>query len=368
MGCCANSMPVEALRKRETRSAPHSLELRHAEVKDAQVQVTYSKQRPRIKVRASILSNQDNTASVSKISLVENLLKVFPADKKKGNSLILALTQVTPEEPAINQPRKYPDKYNSPTCSIHSPLSKAELGNKQQALEKWFKITNGAPANHRMAPGTETLGNFAKLAQETIGKETPEAISNQAKNKLGNPRPNEKSEFVIKRSMSSPDLYIETEPCSPVRFRPLSSSLIQVANNANQKMQKTEDADKRWQKLNVKRMLSIDPLRIPQDKKLLWAPPPRRFSPPKPIGKIDLQKIKNFAVTRGLCMMPGSPEPSRPVQTKTNLFPFVVRKKIKPKEETDLVRYRRIMTDQKNQTSKPRAVLLLNGQFLTMKH
>lgn len=367
MGCCANSMPADAPRKRETKSAPHNFQFRLADVKDAQVQVTYSKQRPKIKVRGSIMSNLANTASVSKMSLVENLLKVFPADKKKGNSLILALTQVTPEDPVVNRPHKYPEKHNSPTCSIHSPLSKAELGKKQQALEKWFRNSPNTPLGRMMAPGPETFGTSTQAVQEKPGKDLPQIFSKGFKQENGNTGSIEKPVFVIKRSMSSPNLQLETGPFSLMRRKPCGSSLTHVAKNTVQKMQRNEDADNRWHKSNVKRMLSIDPLRIPQNKKLLWAPPPRRFSPPKPIGKTDLQKIKTFAVTQGLYTTPGSPEPSRPVQSKTNLFPFVVRKKIKPKEESDLVKYRRIMTDQKSQAQKPRAVLLLNGQFLTMK-
>jgi hypothetical protein len=336
-------------------------------VRDAQVQVTYSKQRPRIKARGSFISNQANTASVSKLSLVENLLKVFPADKKKGNSLILALTQVTPEDPALARPPKYPDRFNSPTCSIQSPLSKAELGKKQEVLEQWFRKAPGGPLVRGKEPDTEALGTSAQAAQEKPAKPAPTIFSSAVKQELQALLSKEKPAFVIKRSGSSPDLRPEAGQFSLVRSQPCASSLACVAKNEAQKMHQIEAGDDRWHKVNVKRMLSIDPLRIPQNKKLLWAPSPRRFSPPKPIGKTDLQKIKTFAVMQGLYTTPGSPEPSKPVQTKTNLFPFVVRKKIKPKEESDLVKYKRLMADPKNQATKPRAVLLINGQFLTMK-
>ena len=98
-----------------------------------------------------------------------------------------------------------------------------------------------------------------------------------------------------------------------------------------------------------------------QNRKMLWVPPQRRFSPPKPPAPSDLKKLKKLGISRGMFVQPVNPD-----SNSTNLFPFVVRKKIKEKEISDSDKYKRLMVDVYN-NHKPRAVILLNGKFNAMK-
>ena len=363
MGSCANSRPVEPFRARESRSLPINPKSRQTAAIDVAVQVNYTRQQRAAKTEGSVDSHRVVTASRSKNSQTEKVSKPLPAEKKRDNSLVLTLNQVKPEDPAQCILMRSRGDPSSPGSSIRSPLSRQHRPQVQAPLDTCSKHspretgTTGRREQHATGASTLQKGIIS-------GDSRPVEFSSGVRQELGKFFPKKTPVTSGQRSGSSPEMGPIEGSSNPSPVSQNTSSLTGVAKFTKQKLRRIEDEDK----LNLWPVPSFEPIRIPQNISLLWVSPPRCYSPPNPGEKTNTKKIHNTSNTHGLYITPGSPGPSKLSQSKMILFLFVVRKKIRRKEESDLVKFKNLMTSLNPKTPKPKAVLLLNGQLLSMKY